>query len=174
MPKYPFLSDEWVAEAKRIYAEAGPSLLAGAAPAPVKVNLVVTGAPFSDGPVNAHLDTSDGKVTIDAGHLPDPDVTVSLDYVTARGLFIAGDTQALMQAFLSGRVRVDGNLSKLLDPSSGIWPGSPGLSSGASQGAAGPDAAVGSEERLSPGQQQQMQFRPATLQLATRLQEMTE
>jgi hypothetical protein len=125
MPKYPFLSDEWVAEARRLYAEAASALQPARPPAPVKVNLIVTEAPFSDQPVNAHVDTSNGMAAIGPGHLSDADVTVSTDYTTARALFIAGDTQALMQAFLAGRIRVDGNLSKLLDPASGIWPTSP-------------------------------------------------
>jgi uncharacterized membrane protein YgcG len=126
MPKYPFLSDEWVAEAHRIYAEVEASGgLAGNTFAPVRVNLVITDAPFSDRPIDAHVDTSSGQVAISTGHLPGPDVTVSMDYGTARSLFVAGDVQAVMQAFLGGRVRVDGDLSKLLDPRSGIWPAAP-------------------------------------------------
>ncbi len=124
MAKYPFLSDEWVKEARRIYAGAGIALDVGASAAPVRVNLVVTEVPFSERPLDAHLDTTDGKVAIDTGHLPEADVTVSMDYATARTLFVGGDVQAVMQAFLAGRVRVDGDLSKLLDPRSGIWPGS--------------------------------------------------
>jgi hypothetical protein len=126
MPKYPFLSDEWVAEAHRIYAEVEASgAMAGATFAPVRVNLVITDAPFADRPVDAHVDTSSGRVAISTGHLPAPDVTVSMAYSTARSLFVAGDVQAVMQAFLGGRVRVDGDLSKLLDPRSGIWPAAP-------------------------------------------------
>ena len=123
MPKYPFLSDEWVDEAHRIYAEVEASgALAATTFAPVRVNLVITDAPFSDRPIDAHVDTSSGRVAISTGHLPSPDVTVSMGYGTARSLFVAGDVQAVMQAFLGGRVRVDGDLSKLLDPRSGIWP----------------------------------------------------
>ena len=48
-----------------------------------------------------------------------------MGYGTARSLFVAGDVQTVMQAFLGGRVRVDGDLSKLLDPRSGIWPAAP-------------------------------------------------
>ena len=126
MPKYPFLSDEWVAEAHLIYAdvEASGGLTAGTF-APVRVNLVITDAPFSDRPIDAHVDTSSGRVAISTGHLASPDVTVSMAYGTARSLFVAGDVQAVMQAFLGGRVRVDGDLSKLLDPRSGIWPAAP-------------------------------------------------
>ena len=124
MAKYPFLSEEWVAEARRIYAEAGTAIDPPPDMTAVRVNLIVTEVPFSAEPVNAHLDTSRGRVAVDTGHLGEPDVTVSMDYLTARTLFVGGDVQAVMQAFLAGRVRVDGDLSKLLDARSGIWPGS--------------------------------------------------
>jgi len=103
MPKYPFLSDEWVVEAQRIYAEVEASGgLAGASFSPVRVNLVITDAPFSDRPIDAHVDTSSGGVTISTGHLPSPDVTVSMGYGTARALFVAGDVPTVMQAVLDG------------------------------------------------------------------------
>jgi len=125
MAKYPFLSDEWVTEARRIYgqAEAAGAMSGEAAPAQVRVNLVVTEVPFSEGVVDAHVDTSAGGIALGTGHLTAPDVTVSLDYATARALFVSGDVQAALQAFLTGRIKVDGDLTKLLDPRSGIWPG---------------------------------------------------
>jgi hypothetical protein len=126
VPKYPFLSDEWVTEARRIYSEAEASsaggVTGGRAIAPVRVNLIVAEAPFSATTLDAHVDTSSGRLNIDTGHLSDPDVTVSMAYSTARSLFVQGDIQAVMQAFLGGRIKVDGDLSKLLDPQSGIWP----------------------------------------------------
>jgi hypothetical protein len=150
MQKYAFLSDEWVGEAKRIYAEAGAGgAIAGATTlAPVRVNLIVTDAPFSSAPVDAHVDTSAGRFDIDVGHLAAPDVTISLGYDTARSLFVQGDVQSVLQAFLGGRIKVDGDLSKLLDPRSGIWP-SPAAASSPGQwapagGAAGAGAAHGS------------------------------
>lgn len=141
MPKYPFLSEEWVAHARRIYAqaEAGSALALEAPPAPVRVNLVVTEAPFASSSIDAHVDTSAGRVAIDTGHLAEADVTVSLDYTTARSLFVSGDVQAALQAFLTGRIKVDGDLTKLLDPRSGIWPAGGPL--GPSAGAAPPTGA---------------------------------
>lgn len=124
MATYPFLSDQWVQEARHIYERAqdqGP-LVDGARLNPARVNLIVNGAPFAGEPVQAHVDTSEGRLELGAGHLDKPDVTVSMAYDTARALFVAGDMQAVMQAFLGGRIRVDGDLSKLLDPRSGLWP----------------------------------------------------
>ncbi len=135
MPKYPFLSNEWVEEARQIYAraQADGALAPSGNLLAVKVNLIVTEAPFQEAAVDAHVDTSSGQVAIDSGHVSDPDVTVSMGYATARSLFVAGDLQMLMQAFLSGKIRVDGDLSKLLNPAIGIWPGmaSPGTNPGA-------------------------------------------
>ena len=124
MAKYPFLSDEWLAEARLIYAQAEANEVLARPPAlaPVRVNLVVTEVPWSGSSIDAHVDTSAGRVSIDTGHLPEPDVTISLEYTTARSLFVSGDVQAALQAFLTGRIKVDGDLTKLLDPRSGIWP----------------------------------------------------
>lgn len=129
MPKYPFLSDEWVEEARHIYgrAQANGPLVEGATLSSARVNLIVNDAPFSAGPVQAHVDTSEGRLQIDTGHLDKPDVTISMSYETARSLFVAGDMQSVMQAFLGGRIRVDGDLSKLLDPRNGIFPANLGL-----------------------------------------------
>ena len=76
------------------------------------MNLVVKGAP--SGTVDAHIDTSGGVLDLETGHLDKPDLTITVDAATARSLFIDGDPQAAMQAFLSGRIKVDGDISKLL------------------------------------------------------------
>jgi hypothetical protein len=150
MTKYAFLSDEWVGEAKRIYAEAGAGEIGGADLAPVRVNLIVTEVPFSESPVDAHVDTSGGRFDIDVGHVGQPDVTVSLGYDTARSLFVQGDVQSVLQAFLGGRIKVDGDLSKLLDPRSGIWPGGPSVAPPARPGVAAQGLA--GEGARAPGQ----------------------
>jgi len=184
MAKYPFLSEAWLAEARGIYADAeAASGIALPPAAPVRVNLVVTQAPFSEVPVDAHVDTSGGRLAIDTGHLDTPDVTVSLDYATARSLFVAGELQAVMQAFLSGRVKVDGDLSKLLDPRSGLWPRSAGNSSsvvGTTVGpGAGPGPGPGPSEGAGPagqgGESTDLgRFAATAAEVAGRLQDITE
>ncbi|HTV11800.1 MAG TPA: hypothetical protein VME20_08045 [Acidimicrobiales bacterium] len=179
MAKYPFLSDEWVAEARAIYAEAGGAgALAGTLPpTSVRVNLVVTNVPFGEGALNAHVDTSLGRVAIDTGHVPAPDVTVSLDYVTAKSLFISGDVQAALAAFLSGRIKVDGDLTKLLDPTAGIWPGRPFPGSGPAgigQGASAAPGALASGQPEPPRQEPLGNAPPVLVDVAARLQEITE
>ena len=113
MPTYPFLSDEWIAEARRIRAEVGDQS-AGAAPASVRMNQVITDVPFGTGRLDAHLDTSSGTLEMETGHLDDPDVTVTLDYETAKAIFVDTGPQAGVQAFLEGKIKVQGDMAKLL------------------------------------------------------------
>ncbi len=112
MPKYKFLSEEWVAEARAIREQHS-----GDAPAPahaVRMNQVITGVPFGDGDINAHMDTSGGEMEMDFGHLENPDLTVTLDYDTAKAILVDGNPQAGMQAFMAGKVKVDGDMTKLM------------------------------------------------------------
>jgi len=107
---FDFLSDEWVAEARKIRAELKDL---GPIANPMRINLIVTEVPGA-GSMDAHIDTSGGEPDIERGHLPDAELTVTLDYVTAKALLIEGNGQAAMQAFMAGKIRVDGDMSKLL------------------------------------------------------------
>jgi SCP-2 sterol transfer family len=110
--KHPFLSDEWLAEARRMSEEYGSELDAGEYL--IRMNQVVTDVPFGDGTVHAHIDSSSGTMEMETGHLEDPDVTVTLDYETARTVFVEGNKEAGMQAFMAGKVVVQGDMTKLL------------------------------------------------------------
>ncbi len=113
MPKYKFLSEEWIDEAKRIRAE----LEGDDTPAPahsVRMNQIITEVPFGDGEVQAHMDTSGGEMEMGLGHLENPDLTVTLDYATAKALLVEGNPQAGMQAFMAGKVKVQGDMTKLM------------------------------------------------------------
>ena len=112
MAKYPFLSEEWLAEARQIYEH-----YRGQAPAPsqtLRMNQVVTDVPFGDGTINAHLDTSSGELEIDTGHIDAADVKVTLDYDTAKAVLVDGDLQVAMQAFMAGRIKAEGDITKLM------------------------------------------------------------
>jgi putative sterol carrier protein len=114
---YPFLSDEWQAEAKKIREE-----FAGKGTAPphsVKMNLVITEVPFGDAERNAHMDTTSGDVELEEGHLDDAELTVTLDYPTAKAILIEGNPQAGMQAFMAGKIKVQGDMTKLMAMQSG-------------------------------------------------------
>lgn len=125
---YPFLSDEWIAEARKIRAEfaANPDNQAPAAPASVRMNQVITDVPFGEGKLDAHLDTSSGTLEMETGHLDDADVTVTLDYATAKAIFVDGTLEAGMRAFMDGRVRVQGDMAKLISALQQLAPPEPG------------------------------------------------
>jgi hypothetical protein len=109
---YPFLSDEWLEEARRIRAEyegKGMSF-----PHAVRMNLVVTQVPFGDKDIDAHMNTSSGELVLDVGHLENPDLKVTVDYDTAKAILIEGNPQAGMQAFMAGKIKVEGDMAKLL------------------------------------------------------------
>jgi len=111
MATYLFLSDEWVAEARRIREEHDSDLNVAHQ---VKMNLVVTDVPFGEGAIDAHLDTSQGGVRLDLGHIDPVDLKVTVDYVTAKAILVEGNPQAGMQAFMSGKIRVEGDMAKLM------------------------------------------------------------
>ena len=110
--KYAFLSPEWVEAARAVYArhaaEGGPAVF------PLRMNLVVEGVPFSDEHFAAHLDTSNGLAKVDLGHLDSPDLTVTLGYEVAKAVLVRGDSQAGIEAFMTGQIRVDGDVTRLL------------------------------------------------------------
>lgn len=111
-PAYEFLSDEWLDAVRTLRDE----YVAEGATAPVemKVNLIVTEVPFSDDPLETHLDTSGGGLIIERGHLEGPDLKVTVDWVTAKALLVEGRPQAAMSAFMEGKVRVEGDVAKLM------------------------------------------------------------
>jgi hypothetical protein len=112
--KYPFLSDEWMDEAKKIREEYSGKGGGGGGAHAVKMNQIITGVPFGEGTINAHMDTSGGELQMDTGHLDDAEVTVELDYDTAKAIFVDGNPQAGMQAFMAGKIKVQGDMTKLM------------------------------------------------------------
>ncbi|MGZ4683536.1 MAG: SCP2 sterol-binding domain-containing protein [Acidimicrobiales bacterium] len=110
---YEFLTDEWMAEATRLRDASGSP---ATPPAHIiRMNQVITGAPFSQGEdILVHMDTSDGELKMDKGHLENPDLTVTVDYETAKAIFVEQNPQAGMQAFMAGKIKVQGDMTKLM------------------------------------------------------------
>jgi len=109
---HPFLSDEWMAAAAAIrekYADQATKVTTS-----IRMNQVITDAPFGDGPITLFLDTSSGDVVMDKGALDTPDLTVTTDYDTARKIFVDQDQAAGMQAFMSGKIKVQGDMMKMM------------------------------------------------------------
>ena len=114
MEKYKFLTPEWVAAATKLRDDLGDDV-----PPPahsVRMNQVVTEVPadVSDGDVMAFMDTSEGEMKMDLGELENPDLTVTLDYATAKAILVDGNPQAGMQAFMAGKIKVQGDMTKLM------------------------------------------------------------
>ena len=112
MGQYPFLSDKWMEETRKIraeYEDRVPEI-----PVSVRMNQVIHEVPFGDGVINAYVDTSSGKLDVESGQLESPDLTITLAYDTAKALLVDGDAQAAMNAFLGGRIKIDGDITKLI------------------------------------------------------------
>ncbi|CAN5745350.1 SCP2 sterol-binding domain-containing protein [soil metagenome] len=109
-----FLSDEWLDQAKAIRAEYEGK--GGAPPHQMRMNLIISDVPadVSGGPIQAHLDTSTGDIDMDLGHIDSPDLTVTMEYGTAKAILVEGNPQAGMQAFMAGKIKVQGDMTKLM------------------------------------------------------------
>jgi hypothetical protein len=108
--KHPFLSDGWFAEVRRLHDAVG-----GAAPegANIQMNLMITGTPF-DGDLPMHMSAAEGRADWGKGHLDEADVTLTLGYDTARAIFVDGNPQAAIEAFMAGKIVVQGDITKLM------------------------------------------------------------
>jgi len=108
--KHPFLSDAWFDEVRRLHDAVG-----GAAPegAEIRMNLMITTTPF-DGDLAMHMAAAGGRADWGKGHLDDADVTLTLGYDTARAIFVDGNPQAAIEAFMAGRIIVQGDITKLM------------------------------------------------------------
>jgi hypothetical protein len=110
---HPFLSDDWMTEAKAIRAKYEGQT--GKVTQSIRINQVITDSPFGEGgTVKSFIDTSSGDVVMDLGELDSPDCTVSTDYATAKKLFVDQDQAAAMQAFMGGKIKVQGDMMKMM------------------------------------------------------------
>lgn len=112
---YPFLSTAWMDAAREIrekYADQAAKVTVS-----IKMNQVITDVPAevgADAIIKAFMDTSSGEVVMDLGELETADLTVTVDYETARKIFVEQDQAAGMQAFMSGKIKVEGDITKLM------------------------------------------------------------
>ncbi len=102
---YAFMSDEWFDEVQKIVEEANidpPPQLAD-----VAINITVSS------------DDGDKEMAINAGkmqkgHVDGAPTKVSVPLDLAQKLFIEQDQSAGMQAFMSGQIKIEGDMSKLM------------------------------------------------------------
>jgi len=107
---HPFLSPEWLAAVQAIREEYRGRVPIGELT--VRMNQVITDVPFGEPTLDAHIDTTSGEVEMAPGHLEEPEVTVTTDYATARAIFV--DPSTAMAHFMGGRIKVQGDMTRLL------------------------------------------------------------
>ncbi|MGI9602480.1 MAG: hypothetical protein ACR2QE_11385 [Acidimicrobiales bacterium] len=112
MARHPFLSPEWIDAARHIRDDYADQL--DGPPMSMRANVVVNDPPFADEAVHGHIDTSGGATIIEDGHLDDPELTIEVPYAVALAIFVERNPQAAMSAFLEGKIKVTGDVSKLL------------------------------------------------------------
>ncbi len=101
-----FLSDEWFAKVEQLTADMGD---------------IEIPAALKDLTLNLTVATPDGEKQVNMsggqfgrGHKAGAPVTVSLPGDVAKKIFVDADQQAGMQAFMSGQMRVEGDVTKLM------------------------------------------------------------
>lgn len=112
MSSHPFLSPAWISAAREIHGE-----FVGQLDVPdetVRMNVTVFGAPFADTDVRGHVDTTTGSTVPNEGHIDDPDVSVRVPYEVARQLLVDQEYEALMIAFMSGEIEVEGDITRIM------------------------------------------------------------
>lgn len=105
-----FLSDEWIAALHRA-AATDADLAERTADLSLSIEQEVLGAPGGD--VRFHLVFDKGVVAVAPGGLPDATVRFHQDYATAAS--IAMGQGSAQRAFMTGRLRIGGDLRALLD-----------------------------------------------------------
>ncbi|MBM3672077.1 MAG: SCP2 sterol-binding domain-containing protein [Actinobacteria bacterium] len=110
MAKHAFLSDEWFAIVEKLVEEHSPEAPPGV---DMVTNIVVTDSPFG-AERHLHMSSRGGRGHVGIGHASDADATVTTDYETAKEMFTSGDPNAAMQAFLAGKLRIQGDLAKMM------------------------------------------------------------
>jgi hypothetical protein len=101
-----FLSDGWFAEAEKIQAEINPPV--PPAIKDLKINMQVTGAPNGD--VSFRMDN--GRML--KGHAADAPTKLVVPFDVAKAMLVDQNQQAAMNAFMSGQIRVEGDMAKLM------------------------------------------------------------
>jgi hypothetical protein len=118
-----FLSDGWIDAAKSLRAEFEDRI--PAMTTVVRVNQIIKSVPFGEGVIHAYVDTSSGVLDVEIGLLESPDATVTLEYDIARKLLVEGDFQAVIGAFMAGKVTIQGDMIKLMSLGQGVGAGAP-------------------------------------------------
>ena len=108
-----FLSDDWFDAVEGLRDEAPEP---AAAMKDLTLNIVVAGGP--DGDREIHM--SGGQ--FERGLAEGAPTKLTVPYDVAKSMFIDGNQQAGMQAFMSGQIKVEGDMTKLMAMQAGGAP----------------------------------------------------
>lgn len=100
-----FLSGDWFAEVDKIMSEINPPV--PAAIQDLVINFRVTGGPQGD--VEARM--AGGRLLSGFAEAP---TTVSMPFDVARKMLVENDQNAAMQAFMTGQITVEGDMTRLM------------------------------------------------------------
>ena len=101
-----FLTDDWFSTVETLTAQAG-NLNLPPALANLPINLVVADS-------NGNTDLSLDSGTIKKGLSSNAKTTLNMDGETLRKVFLEFDMAAAMQAFMTGKIKVQGDMSQLM------------------------------------------------------------
>ncbi len=104
-----FLSDEW-AQAVTDALNTHPGFKSAMGSANLSIQFSTSEAPQGD--VAYYMVTSGGEARLAIGELEDPDVTIGQNYETASA--ISQGSLNTQTAFMTGKIKVAGNLAKLM------------------------------------------------------------
>ncbi len=102
-----FLSDEWFAKVAELTAAAG-NLNVPANLASLALNVTVSGTP------SGNVDMCLNGGNFEKGHNAAAPTKLSMPADLLRKIFLEGDQAAGMQGFMSGQIKVEGDMSKLM------------------------------------------------------------
>ncbi len=105
-----YLSPEWLSELDRACREGRP-VHAADDEVPFVIQLLVSDGPQGD--VAYHLRVNHGAVSVQPGVAPESNITLSHDYATAEA--VARGELSAQRAFMAGRLRVRGDLVRLVE-----------------------------------------------------------
>jgi hypothetical protein len=102
-----FLSESWFSEVEKLRAEAG-EIPVPEAIKDIKLNIVVTGHP--EGEKQMHMAAGEFK----KGLHDEASTKLTIPFPVAVKTVVEGDQQAGMQAFMSGQIKVEGDMSVMM------------------------------------------------------------
>jgi len=118
MSTHRFMSEGWINEINKFRESLGNVEIPESAKA-ISLNFTIK---FEDGDVKASVQNGE----LASGHAENGKTTLILPAAVAKKMFIERDQSAAMQAFMSGQIKVEGDMSQLMQMQGGGG-GMPGL-----------------------------------------------